>query len=317
MSDVAAELSDAESPLFVTHRQADRDSLGSAIGLERLLGRGRVCAPDGVTREGRALVEATGTDLLVEPDLAAFDRVVVLDAPSSERIAPLDPPSPVLVDHHEPGDLAERAAAKRVDTRAVATAELVADIAVEAGWELTDDAALPLVVGLLDDSGFLSTASPRTTSVLGSLFGALDGREALLADLLHADPAPGATNARALGVLRSRGYRAGGLTLGFTRVGGHEAAAADALRSNGVDLAVVCSDQGATTRVTARATDAFAAEVSLGRTLLPALAAEFGGDGGGHDAAGTAHVDADRTPAVESFVLDYVESELGMTFGEV
>jgi phosphoesterase RecJ-like protein len=315
--DIITVLTTANSPLFVTHRQADKDSLGSAIGLRALLGRGAVCVPDGVRQDARPLVSTTDTALLREPDLEEFDQVVVVDAPSSDRIAPLDPPSPVLIDHHRPDDLAERATAKRVDTEAVATAELVTEIAIEAGWNIIPEAALPLAVGLLDDSGSLETITPRAASVLGTLFGALGDRAPMLAELLHTDTADGVENARALGVLRSRGYRAGDLTLGFTRVGGQESAAANAMRANGIDLAVVTSDQGNELRVTTRASDTFTDVMSLGEELLPALAMTFGGDGGGHDSAGTAHLEAADGEDVESFVLQHLERELGMTFGEI
>lgn len=317
MNDVVAALESAVDPLLVTHRQADRDSLGAAIGLQALLGVGTVCVPDGVERRAQPLVAATDTEPVVDPSLDAFDTVVVLDAPSSDRIAPLEPAAPVLVDHHEPGDLLARAPAALVDTDAGATAELVARLASDAGWEMPPDAALALLVGVLDDTGFLRTASPAAVEVAAGLFGSLGDRARSLPDLLDSDPAAGERNARMLGVLRARGYRAGDYSFAVSQVGGHESAAASALRNAGVDLAAVCSEQSTGLRVTMRASDSFADRLSIGETLLPALAEEFGGDGGGHAAAGTGHLAEADLPAVERFLLTHLESALGVSFAEI
>ena len=107
MTKLVDTLNDAASPLFITHRQADRDSLGAAIGLRSLLDCGTVCTPDGVKKSARPLLNATAAESVTDPDLSQFDTAVVLDAPSTERIAPIEPEAPLLIDHHEPADLAE------------------------------------------------------------------------------------------------------------------------------------------------------------------------------------------------------------------
>jgi nanoRNase/pAp phosphatase (c-di-AMP/oligoRNAs hydrolase) len=60
-----------------------------------------------------------------------------------------------------------------------------------------------------------------------------------------------------------------------------------------------------------------ATQLSLGSTLLPDLAKTFGGDGGGHDAAGGAKIATTDTDAVMSAILTAVESTVGETFTEV
>ena len=122
---VVESLRATDSPVLVTHRHADRDTLGSAIGLRELLGRGTICTPDGVARPAQSLLEAFEIDPITRPTEVTHDAIVVLDAPSVERIAPVDPTSPILVDHHEPDNLASRAVASLVDTDAGATAELI------------------------------------------------------------------------------------------------------------------------------------------------------------------------------------------------
>lgn len=314
---VVETLRTTDSPVLVTHRHADRDSLGSAIGLRELLGRGTICTPDGVARPAQSLLETFDIDPVTRPTEVTHDAIVVLDAPSAERIAPVDPSTPILVDHHEPGNLASRAAASLVDTDAGATAELIVRLADAGDWELSPEAALPLLVGLLDDTGFLMGAPPRSVTTTVDLVGALDDRSADLPQLLDRSRASGEQSARALGTLRATGYRAGDLFVAVTHVGGYETAAAHALRDAGIDLAVVCSEQADGLRVTARASEAFIERRSLGGNILPALADEFGGDGGGHAGAGVAELHKASLDEVEAFLIAHLESELGLTFATV
>jgi len=317
MSELTERLESATAPVFVTHRRADRDSLGAALGLQAMLGVGTVCAPAGITEPARQLCDAVDATVRKRTLPEKFDETVVLDAPSTDRIAPVAPDAPLLIDHHEPADFADSAAASLVDTDAGATAELVARLATSAGWDVPPDAALSLLVGLLDDTDFLAAAGPRSAATAASLFEAVGERVTLLPALLDRSVGRDERIASATGVLRSSGYRAGDLFVAFARVGAHEGAAAERLRDAGVDLAVVCSVQGDEVRVTARASDRLAERLSLGATLLPALADAFGGDGGGHAAAGSATVAAADVDSVVETTLAVVESELGLTFSEV
>lgn len=314
---VVEALRGANSPVLVTHRHADRDSLGSAIGLRELLGRGTICTPDGVARPAQSLLEAFNIDPVTRPTEVEHDAVVVLDAPSAERIAPVDPTAPILVDHHEPDNLASRAAASLIDTDAGATAELIVRLADVADWEMSSEAALPLLVGLLDDTGFLMEASCGSVMSTVDLVGALGNRGTDLPPLLDRSRTPSEQTARALGTLRATGYRGSDLFVAVTNVGGYETAAAHALRDAGIDLAVVCSQQADGLRVTARASEAFVERCNLGGDILPVLAEEFGGDGGGHAGAGVAELPEATIDEVEAFLIGHLESELGLSFATV
>jgi len=317
MSELTERLERATAPVFITHRRADQDSLGAALGLRAILGVGTVCVPAGVTKPARQLCDATDATVRAETLPDEFDEAVVVDAPSTDRISPVAPDAVLLIDHHEPADLADSAVATLVDTDAGGTTELVTRLAMSAGWDVPADAALPLLVGLLDDTDFLGDGSPRTAATVAALFEAVGEQVTLLPALLDRSVGRDERIASATGVLRASGYRAGDLFVAFARVGAHEGAAAERLRAAGVDLAVVCSTHGDEIRATARASDRMAERVSLGATVLPALADEFGGDGGGHATAGSATVVARDTDAVVETVLAIVASELGLTFTEV
>lgn len=317
MTELVDALKDARRPLFITHRQADRDSLGAAIGLQSLLDCGTVCTPDGIKKSARPLLAATGTEPVSDPDFSQFDTAVVVDAPSTDRIAPMEPEEPLLIDHHEPADLAEAAAAALVDTDADATSILVARLATEADWSLTAAAALPLLAGIFDDTDRLKTAGQETFYLTGSLLETLGPQVESFTDLLRHTPDHGEQTAETLGVLRATGYRSGEWFIAFSTVGGYESAAAEALRDAGVDLALVFSESSDGYRITARASEAFAGEVSLGDTLLPAVAKEFDGDGGGHSDAGGATVAVDDPTVIEAWVLKHLEQRFGTSFSAI
>jgi len=316
VADVVPRLEAADRPLLVTHRHADRDSLGSALGLAALLDAdATICTPDGVAGPAQSLVENTET-VGSSRDVDA-DVVVVLDAPSTERIAPVDPTGQqlVLVDHHTRGDLDEMATASLIDEDARSTAELVYRVATAADWPLTSAAAYPLVVGILDDTGFLQSAAPDQIRYVCELLPLMDGREADLARLFDPNPQPGERMARLKATARARFYRAGPVVLGISHVGGFETAAAHALREAGVDCALVWSEQSDHVRVVGRCTAAFADTASLGDELLPALGTAHDGSGGGHHTAGVARLDdeavrgADRTEAIKRAVEERTGSQ--------
>lgn len=317
MSELAQKLERVDSPVFITHRRADRDSLGAALGLRALLGAGIICTPSGIKEPARQLQNLASEHIHDGHLPDEYDQAIVLDAPSTERISPIDPDHVLLIDHHEPDDLASRADVALIDTEAGATAELVARIATSAGWDIPPDAALPLIVGLVDDTDCLKAGGPQTAMIAARLFEAVGDQATALPELLAESVDRDERIASATSVLRSSGYRAGDLFVAFSEVGAHEGTAAERLRSAGVDLAVVSSRQNGEIRVTARGSDQLTDRISLGGTLLPALADEFGGDGGGHAKAGTANLTTGDAATVAETVREIVASELGLTFSEV
>lgn len=241
----------------------------------------------------------------------------MLDAPSFERIAPVAPEAPILIDHHESDDLSEIASAALVDTDADATSFLVAQLALENDWQLSPDSAFPLLVGIFADTGNLTNATAGTVRLSGILLNKLEHRAEEFSDQISRTPDSSRQNARTLGTLRANGFRAGNLFVAFSKVGAHESAAANALRRNGVDLVLVFSEQSDGYRITGRASDSFTPQVRLGDSLLPVVADEFGGDGGGHAGAGVATVHSGTPEMIEQFILQYLEQQLGITFSPV
>jgi phosphoesterase RecJ-like protein len=165
-----------------THLNADGDGCGSESALARLLSaRGlvpKIVNPtpwpdmfsfllgddvdDQTSRGTKALREI---DLLIVLDISDVKRLGNL----TEAVRALSVPK-LVIDHHLPSD--DPAGTRAVsDTTACATAELVYDLAMVAGWEITPAVARSLYTGMLTDTGGFrfSNTSPRCLSVAGQL----------------------------------------------------------------------------------------------------------------------------------------------------
>jgi phosphoesterase RecJ-like protein len=179
---VAAEFTPGRRVAISTHLNADGDGCGSESALARLL------AAQGLTpwivnptpwpdmfdfllgddvddRTSRGSKALRGIDLLVVLDISDVRRLGVL----TESVRALTVPK-LVIDHHQPSD--DPAGTLIVsDTTACATAELVYDLAVVMGWEITPGVARSLYTGMLTDTGGFrfSNTSPRCLSVAGQL----------------------------------------------------------------------------------------------------------------------------------------------------
>ncbi|WP_255197684.1 DHH family phosphoesterase [Halorarius litoreus] len=308
---VAAALRGHDEVVVVTHGHADLDTLGSAVGLARSLDAATsIVLPDGVQARGARLLDALDVDTLGPDavDATTTGRVVVVDAPSADRVAPVDVgPAPVVVDHHEPGDLAERATAAYVDTDAGATAALVAQVLDALDRRPPPDAAVALAAGLLDDTGSLTDARPAEFQIAGRLFEAAGERVDVLPALLDREPSFGERVAATKAVVRADGYRADRTLVLLTEVSGEQTAAAHALRGAGADVALVVSDRDERTWVVGRAR---AGGVELPDLFAP-LAERFGGESGGHAGAAVAKLDCDDPATVRTAVLAALEERVG------
>ena len=152
------ELERASSVLIGTHLNPDGDALGSALALSLML--------DGMAIENEVLCQHGPPDNLQflpgvqrvrqEPALEKHDLCVVLDLDSMERLGTVithfdNCARLILIDHHvpheAPGDL------RIVDSSAPATAAILGELFLEAGYAITPDIATCLLTGIVTDTG--------------------------------------------------------------------------------------------------------------------------------------------------------------------
>lgn len=189
---VAAALDGARRVAVYCHVRPDADTLGSGLGLARVL-RARGVEVS-VSHPGPALPSGIGrlpgVDDFGAP-LADADVAVAVDCASAERLAGLEEsfhahPVRVVIDHHatNPGfgtvDL--------VDPAANCTTELVLAVIDALGAELDPGTADCLYAGLVTDTGSFRWSTPAGHVMAGRLLAAGAQGRALARDLLDSHP---------------------------------------------------------------------------------------------------------------------------------
>ena len=180
--ELAREIVPGRKVAISTHLNADGDGCGSESALARLLSAQgltpRIVNPtpwpdmfdfllgedvdDQTSRGSKALRDI---DLLMVLDISDVSRLGNL----ADSVRALHVPK-LVIDHHVPS--ADPAGPIAVsDTTACATAELVYDLAIVLGWEITPLVARSLYTGMLTDTGGFrfSNTSPRCLAVAGQL----------------------------------------------------------------------------------------------------------------------------------------------------
>lgn len=182
---LALEFSAGRSVVLSTHINADGDGCGSETALARILAaRGmsvKIVNPtpwpetyefllgddvEDATSEGAAAVRKA--DLLIVLDISDVKRLGNL----ADAVRGYKKPT-LVIDHHVPSDEPPSDVIFS-DTTACATGELIYDLAVTLGAEITPQVAVALYVALLTDTGGFrfSNTSARCLSIAGQLLAA-------------------------------------------------------------------------------------------------------------------------------------------------
>lgn len=153
----------ARTVALSTHINADGDGCGSEAALALLLAQKGIDVGivnptpwptmfdyllRGVRNDSpRRAAALEGVDQLVVLDISDVGRLGVL----AEAVRALSP-APLVIDHHQPGD-EPPGPVRLADTSACATGELVFDLAVALGLEITAHVATALYTAILTDTG--------------------------------------------------------------------------------------------------------------------------------------------------------------------
>lgn len=163
----------AERILIISHIRPDGDAVGSLIGmgliLEDLGKEVNLVLEDGVPK---VFYHLTGYDRVYKAAAGVYDLVIVVDSSDIDRIGSVldqygEPD--VNIDHHPTNT--QFASLNLVVEDAVATVEIIYDLARELEYPISQATAEALLTGLLTDSlGFrTSNSSPRTLRIAAEL----------------------------------------------------------------------------------------------------------------------------------------------------
>jgi nanoRNase/pAp phosphatase (c-di-AMP/oligoRNAs hydrolase) len=250
-SDFAAFLREMRSKrlLYLGHRDADCDAVGSAYALSRIL-PGDVGCAQGLKASARDLAAWLGLHPLLDPDPAAYDCTVICDTPSLDLLGVPLPDEYALFDHHVPGGHRYSDFHSKLVGGATwawvqafeSTCSVVAVQLLAAGIPIERDVAIALAAGMTTDTGWLALANAATFHRLAEV---LQPCALYMEDVLAAIDSPNRQAARRSAVLAAlhtvQETQIGRWSILAARTDSHDHgfAVATALRRLGADVSVV------------------------------------------------------------------------------
>ncbi len=291
-SDFGRHISRYEKVLYLCHRNADPDAIGSSFALSRAFG-GSVGTVDDISRMGERLAGIIGADIQINPDCKEYDLVVLVDTSVRLQLGEAMPERYALVDHHLDRGLLHDAIFY-IQRPEPSTSQIIWRILIENGRRPGREEALGLLAGMIADTGRFKRATPDTFSAASGILqaGGFSYEEALSA--LSVPPDFSQRIAVLKAASRSEVLRHGDWLIAMAEIGSFEGSAAMALVDIGADAAFVAGRHGDITRISARCSRKAAMRLNLAE-LLSAVGRAHGGEGGGHMAA--AALEARDTPS--------------------
>jgi bifunctional oligoribonuclease and PAP phosphatase NrnA len=300
----------SERILLTSHRRPDGDGTGSMAGLASLLrARGKTAVIYSVDLIGRRYrwLPLINTTVHMIPFDERFDCTVVVDCADITLLGDTLPPPEVrgqliTLDHHASGhpfgDIA------LWDPTAAAVGVLVYRIATREGWPITNEAAIPLYVSLISDTGGFRHANTNAEALsVGAELIRAGVVPSTIAAALEERPSPG--KLRLLGAVLSTlelhcAGRVGVLGVTTDMVEGARASWEDiegmvnwARNVEGVQVGVLLTTaKGGGVRVSMRSRSD---KVDVGKVCM-------GLGGGGHPGAGGCHLAGDLTTTKDRVV---------------
>jgi phosphoesterase RecJ-like protein len=270
--------------LYLCHRNADPDAIGSGFALREAFG-GDLAAVEGVSKTAAALMKAIGTDVLIDPSYEGYDLVVVVDTAVRLQVGDLDLKDYAVVDHHQDRDLIE-AACFYIQRPADSTAEIVWEILKKSETLPSQKAALALVVGIITDTGRFKHAHASSFRTVAEI---LERSEIEYADALEVLSRIPTETSRRIAALRAASRAEIEWTNDWvvvsSEVGAFEGSSAMTLVEIGADVALVGGMHGDRCRISGRAKrNAVLAGLDLS-AIMGEVGRAYQGDGGGHRGA--------------------------------
>jgi len=269
--------------LYLCHRNADPDAIGSSFALSRAFG-GAIGVVDDMSRTGASLARIIGARILINPPVNDYDLVVVVDTSVRTQLGDRLPAGYALVDHHLDEGLRE-SALFYIQKPTKSTAEIVWTILKENDKKIDQKAALGLMAGMIADTGRFKRASPGTFQAAAEILDAGGFAYEEAQEALSVPPDISQRIAVLKAASRTEVVRRGDWLVACTTVNSFEGAAAMALVDLGADVAFVAGQHGGQVRISARCSrEAARKGINLAK-LLGEVGRAHGGDGGGHRSA--------------------------------
>jgi nanoRNase/pAp phosphatase (c-di-AMP/oligoRNAs hydrolase) len=284
-------LLDYRNILYVCHRNADPDAIGSAFTLAEAIG-GTIGIVDECNRVAANFIEKLNIPVVLCPNPKDYDMTVVVDTSTRGQLNDLKMDRFCLIDHHSTVALLNEADFY-IHEDTTSTVEIIFRILETAGIPITEKMGLAMITGIITDTGHLKHANADTFKTLSKIMqvSKVDYFDAL--ELMAATPQD--INIRIEMFKAAMGCRVeciGDYLVAITNVQSYGGAVASMLTNIGADIAFVGSAKDDNSvRVSGRAKrDIISAGLNLGK-IMEEISEKYNGTGGGH--SGAAGIDAE------------------------
>jgi nanoRNase/pAp phosphatase (c-di-AMP/oligoRNAs hydrolase) len=270
------------------HVNADPDALGSAIALSLSFPDIDIGAAGGLSKNGKILQKNLGVDVIEKPDLSLYDKVVIVDTPSPDRIGEYkDKLEEYLVLDHHSKTFAWETDLCHVDDKKTSCGEIVYQILKMDKRKITPKIGLALLAGIITDTGKFSYANADTLRTFGGIMEecgvGMDDVLSLFEEEHDTDYSKKISKLK--GAQRLRYQSSARNIVVVSQVSTFESGVCNALLSLGADVAFVGSQRDNEFRISARTTSEMVkCGLHLGNFLAD-IGKELGCNGGGHDGA--------------------------------
>lgn len=272
--------------IYLCHRNADPDAIGSAFALSWLFG-GDIGAVGDLSRAASQLADSIGIKPIIDPDLRSYDLIVLVDTSVRSQIGGAMLQRYGVIDHHLDTDLLQNAEfyiQREVDS----TAQIVWDMIKSSGManRIPREVALALLAGIVSDTGRFRHASTETFRYVYEILEAGDVDYGEVMEVLSRAPLDISQRVAVLkAATRAKISWKGEWIIACTEVSAFEGSSAMALLDLGADIAFAASSHGGVCRVSGRASfRALQMGIDLA-DLMRGIARMHGGSGGGHRGA--------------------------------
>lgn len=298
--------------VIATHRNADVDSIATAITLDHVLGSYgeesfEICTPEGVDAISRKVLSALGFGV---PSLrkCVGKRIVFVDVSSLNQVEGVEFSECSFIDHHAVNTLTDKCELYIYDPKSVATSALLTEALTYAGYAIPKSYATLLLAGILFDTKFLKIVNQRLLRAVEWLLNSGADFEYVASLLTQREVSYAERVARLRSFSRIGIYLVGENYLAtITCVGAYESSSLKFFIEAGADMAIALAPRKDSIRLTVRASERLVKEL---RTPVAAELARFtgerlGGGGGGHEAAAGAIVPRVSMEILEKVVADF------------
>lgn len=265
------------------HSLGDLDAVGSAIALQRHIGKNALIAPpDRPNSQARKLLELSGAQTILFSELKRTpkDAIIALDSSSPHLMAHLAGIKPdILIDHHARFGGEITAEKEILDPAASSVCEMLYFLLKP----VDRISCMALLMGVISDSCNFKYATPRTLEAASHL---LEHSGMSYSQIVSITSAPETLGER-IEALRScqsvSAEKIGEHIVATAMAKSHEAHFADMLVNLGADIAFVgCAGDGA--HISARMRHELAGRVRLEKIMFE-VGKVLGGTGSGHELA--------------------------------